>query len=217
MVVAKLLALNPKADNYFEDVVALIEKEPNYAARLISIANSVQFGGKDPVTRISDAVVRLGAKKVANLVVALSIVKVFVPRDDWERSLWIHTFQVAAAARNLAMLSKDPHLDPDTAYLAGLLHDLGRFLLFHEAPEVLREVDEGDWHNPEELINIERSICGLTHAELGDLACKKWNIPEQISQVVLWHHTPDPENLEQQLGRPRYFNSTRRRSYVFVR
>jgi len=200
-VVAKLLALDPKDDNYFRDVVSLVEKEPNYAALLISAANSARFGMVETVARISDAVIRLGTKHVRNLVVAMSVVKAFTPRDDWERSLWVHTFQVAAAARKLAQLACSPDLDPETAYLSGLLHDLGRFLLFQKAPDVLREVDEGDWHKPEELVEIERSICGLTHTELGGLVCEKWGIPDQITQAVRWHHEPNPEAMEAKVGR----------------
>mgnify|MGYP001825886387 CR=1 FL=1 len=70
----------------------------------------------------------------------------------------------------------------------GLLHDVGRFVMFKEAPNALRAIDEGDWETPEALVAEERSVCGITHGELGAAACEKWRLPEQISYVVEHHH-----------------------------
>ena len=64
--------------------------------------------------------------------------------------------------------------------------------MFQEAPELLRRVDEGDWHTPDALILEERKICEMTHTELGALACSKWQLPEIIVAVVRDHHSPKP-------------------------
>jgi putative nucleotidyltransferase with HDIG domain len=139
------------------------------------------------VATLRAAITRIGGKGACNLLIAVSISKVFIPRDAWERSLWRHALQVAIASRKLTERC-DGYADPDEVYVCGLLHDVGRFVMFQEAPEQLRRIDEGDWETPEALVELERSICGLTHAELGGLACDKWGLPRSIVRMVREHH-----------------------------
>lgn len=96
--------------------------------------------------------------------------------------------------------ARPPGLSPDEAYLVGLLHDIGRFVLFQEAPEQLREIDESGWDTPTALLELEKQICGLDHAELGALACRKWGIPETIAETIALHHRP-PESPNDTAGR----------------
>ncbi len=196
MALAKLLALDPEDDDYFDDVIAILESEPNFAARLLVAANSAESSPTQPVTTLAGAVARIGSRGATNLVLALSVTKVFVPRDPWERSLWRHGVQVAHAARALAKHAPaDEGLNPDEVFTCALLHDLGRFVFFQEAPEQLRAVDEGDWETPQALVEQELAICGLTHPEVGAMACTKWGLPEVIERAVRQHHDPLPDTF----------------------
>ena len=123
------------------------------------------------ITRLGDAVMRTGRSRRGRLVVVHSIARVFLPRTQWERDLWIHALSVGTLARRLAPHMKTP-ADPDIAYLAGLLHDLGRFVLSLEAPEELRAIDETAWEMPASS-SRPRRVCGFTHAELGFLAAQR--------------------------------------------
>jgi putative nucleotidyltransferase with HDIG domain len=123
------------------------------------------------------------------MALALSVTRVFVPRDDWERALWKHALQVAIAARRLTQFSADNTVLADQAYACGLLHDVGRFVMFLEAPEALKRVDQSEWEGGEGLLAAELEICGLTHAELGALACERWGLPELLVRMVREHHT----------------------------
>ena len=185
---ARVLTLDPEADDYFEEVVDLLESEPNFAARVFMAANSVASAPTAPVSTLRGAVTRIGSQGATNLVLALSVTTVFVPRDPWEQSLWRHGVQVAHAARALATRLDHPDLDPETVYASALLHDIGRFVMFQEAPEELRLIDEGDWHTPQELIDQEEAIAGMTHPEIGALACTKWGLPDVIVGAVGGHH-----------------------------
>ena len=188
--VVTLMQLDPSSDGYFDEVLVLLEVEPNFATRVLKLANSAKYGNQEPVETLASAMARIGSTGAAELVVALAVTRVFVPRDDWERSLWRHAIQVAVAARELAQRTDDPSVSPETAYVCGLLHDIGRFVMLQEAPETLRRIDEGDWHDPQALVQLEQSICGLTHAELGARACERWKIPATIVQVIRDHHLP---------------------------
>lgn len=193
MALANLLTLDPGDDNYFDEVLQILEAEPNFSARILIAANSAESAPAQPVTTVSGAVARIGSRGAANLVLALAVTRVFVPRNPWERSLWRHGVQVAHAARAFASHVEGGNVHPDEAYAGGLLHDIGRFVLFQEAPEGLRAVDESDWETPVAMIEQEREICGITHPELGAMACERWRLPEVITRIVREHH----ENLSE--------------------
>lgn len=190
--IAQLLSLSPDSSSHFDDVLRLVESEPNFASRILITANSAASSPIDPIADLRRAVARIGSTGAANLLLAVSVTRVFVPRDPWEKGLWRHGLQVAHAARGLTELIGDPSLNPGEAYTAGLLHDIGRFVLFQEAPDELRQVDETAWETPDDLVATERAICGLTHPELGALACQQWGLPDIITSVVRHHHDPLP-------------------------
>ncbi len=192
-VVAKLMMLDRTADDYFDQLVSLIDSEPNFAARILAVSNSAASSPRTPVTSIHAAVARLGSSVSTEVVTALGIARVFVPQDKWEKSLWRHSIQVATASRALAHIAHHSKVRADECHTAGLLHDLGRFVLFQEAPDLLREIDEGDWHDRETLVRLEREICGMSHGEIAELACKHWGLPEMISVVAMHHHDPTPD------------------------
>lgn len=187
-VVAQLMCLDPKGDSFFDEVRRIIETDPNFSARVLTAANSAASSPKEPITTVRAAVTRLGSISASNLILSFAVTRVFVPKNAWERSLWRHALQVAVAARALAARARDPDVNPDEAYACALLHDVGRFVLFQAAPDQLRRVDESQWHTPEEMIAQERAICGLTHTELGALACAKWRLPDTVTAVVRDHH-----------------------------
>lgn len=186
-VIGELMGLHPSDDSFADDLIACVQKEPNFTTRLIAAANSAASSPLSPITTLRAAVTRIGAKNVMPMILSFAVIRVFVPRDDWEKSLWRHALHVAIAARALAARCG---MNPEEAYTCGLLHDLGRFVLFKEAPEELRRVDEGDWTTPDALVTYERSICGMTHTEIGALACERWKLPTIIRDCVRDHHTP---------------------------
>ncbi len=189
-VVSQLMALSPADRDYADKVVTLIGAEPNFAIRVIGAANSAASAPASPITTLGAAIARIGSFNASNLIMNLGVTRVFVPRDDWERGLWRHSIHVAVMSRALVAHARPPGINPEEAYLAGLLHDVGRFVMFQEAPDQLRRVDESNWDSPEELVRYERAICGLDHAQIGGLACRKWSIPAVIADSIENHHRP---------------------------
>lgn len=187
-VLMKLMALSRAAEDFPEQVLALIEVEPGYAARVLSVANSAASAPATPISSLRAAITRIGSARAVDLVTAAAVTRVFVPRDPWEKSIWRHSLQVAVAARALTLRADDRDLPPDEVYAAALLHDLGRLIMFSEAPDLLRRMDEGDWESPETLVLAERAICGVAHTELGAMACRQWDLPETIVIAVRDHH-----------------------------
>lgn len=185
-VVARLAALDLDSSDATDDILELVRSDPPLALRLLHLAN-VQHGRND-IDTITGAVRRIGALGVANMILALSVVEVFVPHTRGQRNLWIHSIQTALAARRLAVLRPDMGLGSEECFLAGLLHDIGRFVIFEHWPQEMAQLDEVEVTCPQELVAAERSVCGFDHAALGYEVCRRWHLPESVCQMAKAHH-----------------------------
>lgn len=197
-VLTRILRLDPDDVTTFDRLVALAEVDPPFAARLLHLANSARYlrrGGV--VLTVQGAVHRMGFAAASELITALSVARVFVPRTDGQRRLWQHSVQVAIGTRMLGR-RLESELEPGLLYQAGLLHDLGRFLLFETNPDDLGEIDEYGYETPAGLVKAERAICGTDHATLGAEAAARWGLPAWIVSTIAHHHGP-PDDLPEDL------------------
>ncbi len=92
------------------------------------------------------------------------------------------------AARTIAKSLPGLNVHPDQAYVDGLLHDIGRFVMLEHAAPELKRVDDSHWETPEALVQADIDVYNYTHAELGYLACQHWGLPQSIADVVRLHH-----------------------------
>jgi len=187
-VVARLMSMDLNDNDYFDQVMSLASEDPPFAARLIHIANSAYFAHSKPITSIRSAVTLLGAKTIAGLLTSLAVMRVFVPTKEGQKKLWSHSIQVAVSARTIAHAIPAYRPVADTAYLVGLLHDIGRFIMFEHSREDFIKVNETHWESLDALVQAELEIFRFTHSELGYLACKKWSFPDLITRVIRHHH-----------------------------
>ena len=194
-VLVRILQLNPDADNYFEEFGKLTKEDPAFAVRIIALANSSASSPVAPVVSIREALTRMGVETIRSLVASLAVQRVFLPTKPNEISLWQHSVFTAFAAAKIAEIVPSLAVDPAEAYLIGLLHDIGRFVMFeHAAPELLA-VDESHWETPEQLIEADVEIYKFTHSELGYRACVHWQLPQSICEAIRLHHTPIGGNI----------------------
>ena len=186
-VLAKLMALDANSDAHFEEMLRLIEAEPNFSARLLAAANSAASAPRNPITSVRSAFLRLGSVPATNLVLSVAVTQMLPPRDASEKGVWRHCLDTAVTARHFAAAWGDPELDPEVAYTCGLLHDLGRFVIFRLENEQERSpLAEGE--GAKELLAAERTLCGMTHPEVGAMVCTKWRLPDRVVTVVRDHH-----------------------------
>lgn len=187
-VVSKLIALSIEDEQYFDKVQQLAEWDPTFTVRLIKLANSAANVPVSQITTIQHAISRIGTRQIKGLATAFAITKIFVPTKQSEIDLWVHSIQVAVASQAIAKMAPSLKINPETAYLCGLLHDIGRFILFNKIPEGPALIDEKDWDSPEKLVETELQTCGLNHAVLGGYAAEKWDLPTEVSNAIRNHH-----------------------------
>lgn len=166
-----------------------IGSDPAIVARLLAAANASAYGLVGHVDSVRQAVLLLGIEKVKAITLATAIVDRYkaAPPFDAQR-LWLHSLGVAVCAREIALHAG---LDAETAFTAGLLHDIGQLLLFAVDPvaygKTLGRKDELDICT----VDAEHSCLGLDHAEVGAALARHWSLPEPIVLAIAGHHAPD--------------------------
>ena len=188
-VIVRLMDLEPDADGFFDEVLSLAGHDPTFAVRVIHALNAAYAAPTQPIESLRGAIARLGASHIRDLVTAMSVAEVFVPRTDHEVDLWVHAVEVATAARLIARDGRSS-VDEHQAHLCGLLHDMGRFVMFDRTPEKLRVVNEHDWADTEALLDAEQREFGYHHTEIGHALCVRWGLPVHLGHVVRDHHRP---------------------------
>ena len=187
-IVVRLLAILEQPDTEPEDVQRLIENDPVLVARMLTVVNSPFFGRRRPVRGVRDAVMVLGFHGVRALVLATATTR-FMQRElvyygHEPRGLWTHAVCVGAGARALA---RTCGVDPDrteAAFIAGLLHDIGKVLLVQYLPPAA-PVDDAA---PDGCAAAERALIGIDHAEAGAMCAAKWSLPQDVQDLIASHH-----------------------------
>lgn len=193
VVVYELMKYDPDSKNFYDVVLKLARSDPPLATALLGYANSAAFA-QHQSTRISSvkaALSRVGAKRLFQLLFTGTVTRVFLPHKTEHRHLWRHSLQVAHFAAYLIEYQKQSSVDPQQAYMAGLLHDIGRFVMLQLAPHALDKTDAEGWHSAVELVEVEKRITGHTHSEVGLMACKRLHLPRLIAFAVEYHHQPE--------------------------
>jgi HD-like signal output (HDOD) protein len=165
-------------------VSELLCNDPAIAASILRLANSASFGGLRHIEELDHAIARLGLRQVSALVTAVSHQGHF-GHDDPDKSrllhgLWDHSIVCAMASKHLAGLAGD---DRGEAFLAGLLHDVGKLMVL----KALDQIEAKDRHVPFTPV-VVRELMTLLHTQLGHDVLVSWKIPEPICRVALHHH-----------------------------
>lgn len=190
-VLFKLLQLDPEDDQFYDRMLELAKSDPPLAAFIIGYSNSAISSPNTKIDSLQVALTRIGSTTVINLLTTLSVSKVFIPVTNDHKSIWRHSVEVAHLSSFIAKLIPGEHLKPELAYLSGLLHDIGRFVLFELFPEGLNETNKQGWSSPDEFVNAEMQAIGFTHAKVGYLACKKLDLPNLIGLITRYHHNKE--------------------------
>ncbi len=189
-LVPKVLALRRDADAGITELARVISSDPTLSARMIGMANSAQFAGVHPLMRIQDALMRLGFVAACDMVVSVAVSRSLPTLPEFKparRDLWLHSLAVGLCAREFAR-KMNADCDPDAAYLAGFLHDIGYLAIISLWPDMARKLiahvtDPGRWEQPD----YAKEQGWPTHGALGGELCKLWRLPDEI-WLAIWDH-----------------------------
>jgi putative nucleotidyltransferase with HDIG domain len=193
-VVATLaIGVSSDPDSTASDLLRVIMSDPPLAAKVLRVANSVYYqrGGAD-VKDLQTAIVRLGFSNVRNLLVGLSVIRSFDPffvgapytREDF----WVHSISTGLLAARLTRTAAN--LSSSTAFIAGLLHDVGKLVLDRQLRDAWSQALSLSRLAALPLHEAELRTMGSDHAQVGASVLEAWKLPSELVEPVRWHHRP---------------------------
>ncbi|MCX6135352.1 MAG: HDOD domain-containing protein [Ignavibacteriales bacterium] len=170
----------------------IISQDPGLSARLLHVVNSAFFGFPRKIDTISRAVIVVGTQQLRDLALATSVIKSFkrIPEKFVTiESFWKHSVACGTAARTIASLVGEQNVEQ--FFVAGILHDVGRLIIFEKAPEKAEEIFQRVSSSDEPLFQAERNVLGYDHAAVGSSLVQNWKLPLSLEQIIGFHHAPE--------------------------
>ena len=186
-VALRLQQVLSRQDFSIDEVNKLITADPGLASQVLRVSNASFYSGLTKVTTIRDAIVRLGATSVANIAMMATQQDMYRSKDPklngLMSTLWQHALCCAIGAKWLATKANLAAL-AEEAFLAGLLHDVGKLFLLKVMEDIIKEEKSSGEISPALLAEV---INGM-HVEHGFHLMQKWSMPEAYGNVVRDHH-----------------------------
>lgn len=173
-----------------DSLVLQLNTDPVIVARLLAAANASVFGLASQVATTRQAILVLGLETVRSITLATALIEHFgrfTSAFD-SRQLWRHSLGVATCARTLA---ETIGYNPESAFSAGLLHDIGQLLMVAVAPDACAGVRIRTRQFDEPITTAEQAVFGYDHAAAGSALARLWKLPNDIIAGINAHHTPD--------------------------
>jgi putative nucleotidyltransferase with HDIG domain len=204
----ELLSFLNKSDIDTERVIRLITHDPTLTANVLRLSNSAALGSFKPIASLNEAVLRLGFEQILRLVVASCGAQVIrskgMKEETVQRQLWSHSVVSAISAQTIAKMRD---LDQNLAFTAALLHDIGKTVMWDVLGEKYASLLEEVQQNHYALLDTEKRVLGLDHAELGGRLLARWKLPLNLVAAVCFHYNPPAATPHQTLAACVYFGN----------
>jgi len=169
------------------EMEAVASLDPVLAGRLIQTANSAYYSPQQPIGTIFHAVSYIGTETARRVLLAAAIRGNF--SSPQAHQLWNHSLDVAQTAE-LVAVHATAQIDPSQAFLAGLIHDIGR-LAFAIMPVAFQERFQRLTDGGCPPVEVEMCLSGRCHGEVGAETLTQWKFPPEIIEALRWHHRPE--------------------------
>lgn len=189
-ILIKLIEHLQADDLGMQELAALVATDPGMATKILGVANSSAYHRSSRSIGLEQSLVALGTDMIKMLVISESVFQTFnsFPHSGSTdlRSFWKQSLSAAVIARDLARRMAYPQLEE--AYLAGLLHNVGRLALLATAPQ--EYAFNFTARDDEDLCAVEQRTLQITHSEAGAWLIERWHLDSFLADSVLYHHEP---------------------------
>ncbi|MBU8871974.1 MAG: HDOD domain-containing protein [Gemmatimonadales bacterium] len=195
-VTQKLLAVIRDEDSSANDVTKVLSSDQALAGKVLKLVNSSFYGVPQEIKTISRAVVMLGFTGVRNLALGFGSVEALgkMTKDLDMKGFWNHAMANAVAAQSLAPYM-NRRTDPEEAFIAGLMHDIGAYVLASAVPDTYKDIMG---RVNENQLQLENEATGFTHVQVGQGLIQFWGLPESFANAARYHHDFSVLNDEDQ-------------------
>lgn len=173
-----------------EQLTRVLEKDQSIVLKLLRLVNSAFYGLKSKIKNIPHAVTLLGYNTLRNAVISVSVIDAFKIQKQIEgfdvEKFWAHSIEVALIAKYLSEYSRlHP---PEEAFTCGLLHDVGKLVQLISFPDVIRSIQSKIDTEHISYYEAEKQLAVMSHARMGAYLASKWLLPQDIVDVLKYHH-----------------------------
>ncbi len=188
------------------DVAKVITADPAVSTNILRIVNSAYYGLQVRVSSVSLAISVMGFNMTKKIALKAAVFSSFSKRREKIQhfdalGFWRHAIWTGVAARTLAAASsRCSDMHTEDVYITGLLHDIGKIILFEKsAPQYLAVLRKAAQTQRSET-EVEAEDLGFTHADIGSVLAIKWALPEDLAIAIRYHHAPARDPFHRSLS-----------------
>ncbi|MCX8029556.1 MAG: HDOD domain-containing protein [Brevinematales bacterium] len=203
-IVSTLLKKLEDPEASIREIEETLEKEPLLVAKVLKMANSAYYGFPRSITTVREAIIVLGLNTIRSIALAISIKSIMNVDVSgyWFSSikgLWEHSLLTAGGARVIA--KKLRLSDPEKYFVGGLLHDIGKIILSSITKEYKVQFLKNFLFYNKTISQSEEEVIGISHNTIGNMLANYWNLPQFISDIILYHDNPfdAPEEIRKDI------------------
>ena len=204
-IAAKVMQIVNDPHSSAEDVAKFISRDVALTSKVLRLANSAFYGIPRTISSVNSAIVILGFNTIRSLVLSASVLKVFPAKPGLvafdRKAFWKHSFMVGIASRMVAQTYRKKKLvDMETAFSAGLLHDIGKIILEQYSNDDYLPVLKAAKDQGIPLYMAEKAMLGMSHADVSGMLVDKWQMPNELKGPIVNHHSPMDDKASQDMA-----------------
>jgi putative nucleotidyltransferase with HDIG domain len=183
------LVNNPKSSA--KDLSRIITEDQVLTARLLKLVNSAFYGFPQKISVVTEAIVLLGFDAIRNLLLTTSIFDIFTnnKKSPLQEDFWNHSLGCAVGAKVIGNILRYDKVEE--LFVAGLLHDIGKLVELLFIPDKFNQIVDVVEAENILMVTAEERVLTYTHADVGKLLAKRWNLPTKLGKIIAKHHHPD--------------------------
>lgn len=183
-VVTQVVRLVNDPKSSADQINQIMVKDTAMAAKILRMVNSVYYGLSEPVHDLEQAIVILGFKTIRSVALSIAVINLFQQQDANfnMKAFWTHSAVMACISRLLAQKARLP--EPETAFVIGLLKDIGMLILVQHAPAETRSLIAVAREYRMPVWKAARKVLTTDHAEIGAWLCRQWELDDEIVDAV---------------------------------
>jgi putative nucleotidyltransferase with HDIG domain len=188
IIAQRILTLTDDDETGTEALAKIIASDQALTVRILSLANSAYYGHRAQIATLWQAIVVIGWTMLKQVSLSVLICKALGPGGN-RAPFWRHSLMAANAAASTA--TRAGAQNAEAAYVAGLLHDVGKVILDVSLPVEYGEVRKRVAADNCSFVEAEQSVFQTNHVEVGAWMAERWQLPPELVSAIAMHHTPE--------------------------
>ena len=176
-----------------DQIGEIIQRDMGMTAKILQLVNSAFFGLRREVSNLTQAICLIGLETIKTLILSVQIFRSvdqsMLPGISLD-TLWHHSIAVGTCAKSIAQAEACKREVTERAFIAGLLHDIGKLLLAVNLPELYKQTLVLAQTEAIAAWEAEQALLNTTHAEVGAYLLGLWGLPDGIVEALAYHHNP---------------------------